>query len=198
MLIKGRSMVAADRTGNDWKEVDLAKIKKRTLRWKASPSPQVVGYKLYWSEQGSVSYDSPCVKLGNVTEIILPDDVKAFADINGPVELGIAAMDEMGNESDLITLKTPYQFRVPQAPADLHLEAQNNFHTTTVVRQAGGPVKVVLTDAHQHIEPDRSHKPEFNPAPPDRSDFGEDIDILDAEDPEDLTPGTMSQGIRRF
>lgn len=103
----------------------MAKIKKRTLHWKPSPSPQVAGYKLYWSETGSVDYDSDCVKLGNVTEIVLPDGVEAFAHISGPVELGISAVDELGNESDLITIKTPYQFKVPQAPAELRLESRN-------------------------------------------------------------------------
>ena len=39
------------------------KIKKRRLRWTASDSAQVVGYKLYWSENGEVNYDSKCVTL---------------------------------------------------------------------------------------------------------------------------------------
>ncbi|MGD9237098.1 MAG: hypothetical protein PVF09_10500 [Desulfobacterales bacterium] len=41
----------------------MAKIKKRRLRWSASESAQVVGYKLYWSEGGEVNYDSKCVTL---------------------------------------------------------------------------------------------------------------------------------------
>ena len=106
----------------------MAKIKKRTLRWNASPSTQVVGYKLYWSEDGGVSYNSNSVKVGNVTEVVLPEDVKALADVDGPVEIGIAAIDEVGNESDLITLKMPFQFKVPQAPTDLRLEPQKTFH----------------------------------------------------------------------
>jgi len=53
----------------------MAKMKKRRLRWKASESQQAVGYRLYWAEGGEVGYDSPCVALGNVTEVILPDDV---------------------------------------------------------------------------------------------------------------------------
>jgi hypothetical protein len=100
----------------------VAKIKRRRLRWKASASPQVVGYKLYWSSSGGVDYNSNFVKLGNVTEIVLPDDVKDFAHVEGPIELGIAAIDEVGNESDMVTLKTPFQFAVPQAPSDLWLE----------------------------------------------------------------------------
>jgi hypothetical protein len=109
----------------------LAKIKKRKLVWKPSSSAQVVGYKLYWSEEGSVNYQSPNTKLGNVTEIVLPDDVDAFKSVQGSVELGISAVDELGNESDLVILKTPYQFNVPQAPSDVWMETLQQYHTTS-------------------------------------------------------------------
>jgi hypothetical protein len=56
----------------------MAKIKRRKLKWIASGSSQVVGYKLYWSENGAVHYDSQCAILGNITEIVLPDDVHSF------------------------------------------------------------------------------------------------------------------------
>jgi hypothetical protein len=102
----------------------VAKIKKRTLRWTASESPQVVGYKLYWAEGGQVHYDCPSAKLGNTTEVVLPDDVESFAPEIGPVELGVSAVDELGNESDLITISAPYQFNIPQAPDEIWLEDQ--------------------------------------------------------------------------
>lgn len=101
----------------------MAKIKKRKLCWTASDSPQVVGYKLYWAEGNEkVSYESPSEKLGNVTEIVLPDEVETFVPQNGPVAFGIAAIDELGNESDLITITAPYQFNAPKAPADFWIE----------------------------------------------------------------------------
>jgi hypothetical protein len=105
----------------------MAKIKKRKLKWTASGSSQVVGYKLYWSENGAVNYYSKCVKLGNVTEIVLPDDVDSFMPGGGPVEFAITAVDELGNESDMITLKAPYQFNVPKAPEDLYLHKLDDF-----------------------------------------------------------------------
>ena len=101
----------------------MAKIKKRRLCWTASDSPQVIGYKLYWAEGNEkVSYESPCEKLGNVTEIVLPDEVETFVPQNGPVAFGLTAIDELGNESDLITITAPYQFNAPKAPADLWIE----------------------------------------------------------------------------
>ncbi len=108
----------------------MAKIKKRRLKWTASSSAQVVGYKLYWSENGEVNYDSKCVTLGNITEIILPDDVDSFTPASGPVVFGITAVDELGNESDMTTLVAPYQFNVPQAPQDLYLQKLDDFGIT--------------------------------------------------------------------
>ncbi len=110
----------------------MAKIKKRKLKWSTSSSSQVIGYKLYWSENGAVNYDSKCVTLGNVTEIVLPDDVDSFIPGGGPVEFAITAVDELGNESDMITLKAPYQFNVPKAPEDLYLQKLDDFSTISV------------------------------------------------------------------
>jgi hypothetical protein len=100
----------------------VGKIKKRKLRWTGSESSQVVGYKLYWETGGKVTYDSSSKILGNVTEIVLPDDVENFKIDNGPIEFGITAVDELGNESDLITISAPYQFKIPQAPNEIWLE----------------------------------------------------------------------------
>ena len=108
----------------------MAKIKRRKLKWIASGSAQVVGYKLYWSEDGAVNYDSRCAILGNVTEIILPDDVNSFIPNGGPIEFAITALDELGNESDMITLKAPYQFNVPKAPDDLYMQKLDDFCIT--------------------------------------------------------------------
>ena len=107
----------------------MAKLKKRILRWQASSSPQVIGYKLYWSDSGDLCYDSHQAMLGNVTEIVLPDDIDSFKPHDGPVELGITSVDELGNESDMIKLMAPYQFSVPKAPQNLRIEKLKEFHT---------------------------------------------------------------------
>jgi hypothetical protein len=105
------------------KEVMMAKIKKRKLRWKASESRQVVGYRLYWAEGETVDYDAPFATLGNVTEVVLPDDVEGFAPKSGPVAFGISAVDELGNESDLVIFKAPFQFNVPLPPEEFWIES---------------------------------------------------------------------------
>jgi hypothetical protein len=83
---------------------------------------------LYWSEWGSVSYDSEFAELGNVTEVVLPDDVASFIPANGPIEFGLTAVDELGNESDMATIWAPYQFMVPEAPENIKIETLQEFH----------------------------------------------------------------------
>jgi hypothetical protein len=111
----------------------VAKIKKRILHWKASESPQVVGYKIYWSEGDKVDYESPAANLGNVTQVLLPDDIAGFSPSKGPVEFGITAVDQQGNESDMITFAAAHQFNVPQAPQDVCMEAIDEYHATAAV-----------------------------------------------------------------
>jgi len=106
----------------------MAKMKKRKFRWEASNSSQIVGYKLYWSEWGGVDYNSKCAELGNVSAVVLPDDVAAFTPANGPVEFGLTAIDELGNESDMAIVYAPYQFSVPEAPGNLVIETIQEFH----------------------------------------------------------------------
>lgn len=104
----------------------MPKLKPRMLRWRASESAQVAFYKLYWSEEGEVDYDSNHAVVGNVTEVLLPDGVEAFVPGNGPIEFGLTAVDEIGNESDMVRLKAPYQFSVPSPPADFHIAAPDS------------------------------------------------------------------------
>ena len=128
----------------------MAKIKKRRISWKASESSQVIGYKLYWAPIGELNYDSKHARLGNVTEITLPDDVASFAPGSGPIELGITSIDELENESDMVTLKAPYQFNVPTAPGDLRMETLEQFHITQLSHDESDsqkPIKLHNTKA---------------------------------------------------
>jgi len=96
----------------------MAKIRKYKLSWQASDSERVIGYKLYWSKAAEVSYDSKCLKVGNVVEISLPFNVLLS---DSPVIFGITAIDKDGNESDMIKMSEPFQLHVPKAPLDLSL-----------------------------------------------------------------------------
>jgi hypothetical protein len=106
----------------------MAKVKKRRLLWEPSTSPNVIGYKLYWAQEGEVNYDSPCAMIGNVAEVVLPEQVPSFPIVKGSIELGITAINEVGNESDMLIVAAPFQFSVPDAPTSPGLEALKEYH----------------------------------------------------------------------
>jgi hypothetical protein len=100
-------------------------IRKRKVRWNGSPSSDVVGYKLYWAIGGKwegLSYNAESAELGNVTEVILPDDVAQFPEIAEMVEVAVTAVDSSGNESDMVKISTPFKFSAPDPPTDLVVE----------------------------------------------------------------------------
>lgn len=103
-------------------EKKMAKVQKRKIHWNASNSPGVVGYKIYWAVGMGVNYDSDFAEVGNVTEVILPDEIPSFPIAAGNIELGLVAVDHIGNESDMTKLYAPFGFTAPDAPTGLTVE----------------------------------------------------------------------------
>ena len=103
-------------------EKKMARVRKRKVHWNASNGLGVVGYKLYWAVGKGVNYDSDFADLGNVTEVILPDDVPSFPIYAGDIELAVVAVDHIGNESDMTKLYAPFGFTAPDAPTGLAVE----------------------------------------------------------------------------
>ena len=121
----------------------MAKIRKFKLSWKPSESDLVVGYKLYWSTNGPVNYSSNSIKLGKINEVDLPDIVIGLALSGESIHLGISAVDEMGNESDIISLSEPYHFSVPSAPEKFELIGQDDFK---ILEQDENPIQGMEND----------------------------------------------------
>ena len=100
----------------------MARIRKRKVRWSPSIAAGVVGYRLYWAIAQEVSYNSDFTEVGNVTEVVLPDDVPSFPTVAGDIDLGVTALDHIGNESDMAKLSSPFDFTAPAPPTDLVVE----------------------------------------------------------------------------
>jgi hypothetical protein len=100
----------------------MGKIKKRKIRWEPSSSPEVINYRFYWSEIGPVDYDSYSQEVGNVTHVVLPDDVPSFPLSVGEFEIGITGVTETGNESDFVRISARFDFTVPEAPKNLTID----------------------------------------------------------------------------
>jgi hypothetical protein len=99
----------------------MGKIKTRKIRWEPSTTPNVK-YRLYWCIGGGVDYHSDHSDLGNATEINLPGDIPSFPLVSGTFQLGISAISEAGNESELTKTTVQVDFTVPEAPKSLTVE----------------------------------------------------------------------------
>jgi len=103
------------------KEVsEMGKVRKRTVRWE--PSTDAKKYRLYWSAQGPVGYESDFVEIEAKTTVILPDEVASFPKVAGNIELGITAVNAVGSESDITVARVYVDFTVPEAPKVLTVE----------------------------------------------------------------------------
>jgi len=100
----------------------MGKIKQKKLRWEPAAGEGPAKYKLYWSENGALDYASSFVEVGSVTQIILPDDIPSFPRIAGNLELGVSAVNQAGNESDITRISAYFDFTVPEAPKSLVVE----------------------------------------------------------------------------
>lgn len=100
----------------------MAKIVKRTIGWGASTAPDIQGYKIYWSVGvgEAVDYTSAFADVGNVTSVVIPDDVPTFPIVDDMVTIGVAAYDDVGNESDMtVVTDIPFDFTAPDAPTNV-------------------------------------------------------------------------------
>lgn len=96
----------------------MAKVKDVTLSFPASPSADVVGYKLYLEPApAEVTHDSPSYDLGDSTAIDLN---VVLADMDGTYNLGVSSIDDVGNESSFSLLNdVPLDFVPPEPPGNL-------------------------------------------------------------------------------
>ena len=99
----------------------VGRVRKKRLTWSASPS-HVKGYRVYWEVGKRVDYDSSFADVGDVTVLVLPDDIPSFPLVAGPVEIGITAVGGSGNESDMRVLSVFVDFTRPDVPLNVKLE----------------------------------------------------------------------------
>jgi hypothetical protein len=103
----------------------MAKIQEKTIRFTPSPSPDVVTNKLYIEESPTqVTYDSQSFDVGNdVVDGYVTVNVAALAgmqNIDGIFNIGVAAIDDIGNESDMrVASNVPLDFVPPEMVGEL-------------------------------------------------------------------------------
>ena len=119
----------------------MGRMKKHKLSWKPSESQLVIGYRLYWSKGTPVNYNSNFIDLGNVNEINLPDIISNNVPLGESINLGISALDESGNESDITILPEPYQLSMPSAPKGLALTTLDDYRIAEMDGKVENPAQ---------------------------------------------------------
>lgn len=96
----------------------MAKIKDVTLSFPPSESADTIGYKLYLEiAPTEVTHDSPNYDLGNTTSVLLNT---LLGTIDGVYNIGVVAVDDVGNESDFSLMnEVPLDFVPPVPPGNL-------------------------------------------------------------------------------
>jgi len=97
----------------------MAKLVGLKIKFKASPSPDVVTNKLYYVESpAAVDYDSPSVDVGNEKDtegFVNVDLAQHLSGLEGIYNIGVAAVDNVGNEADMSKANDlPLNFLAPE------------------------------------------------------------------------------------
>jgi len=94
------------------------------ITWTASASTDVVAYIVYQEDGMPVGYDSPSVNVGNQTSVDLP--LAGLPEVESDdVNIGVAAVDHIGNLSDITQIVTSIDVTAPDAPTNLqHVQSE--------------------------------------------------------------------------
>lgn len=99
----------------------MAKVLNKTFSWTVSNSPDVVGHNVY-VKTGTVAPTYTDLKQYYalpVASVNLPDGFTGFPLFDGDYMIGVSAVDDWGNESDIVSIKSPFDFIAPNAPTNL-------------------------------------------------------------------------------
>jgi hypothetical protein len=98
----------------------MAEVIKKFFRWEPSTSTDVEAAIVYVSEvDGKVSmssqnwrFDKGSPQFDNCV-VTIPDDLPGFPQVEGTYELGVQAVDDVGNLADMAVISAPFDFDAP-------------------------------------------------------------------------------------
>lgn len=100
----------------------MSKVLSTRITFQPSGSADVVGYKLYiQAAPDPVTYESQSFELGNKTEVFV-SDLPGMSQVDGVYNIGVAAVDDAGNEASLsIAENVSLDFFAPDPVSDLKI-----------------------------------------------------------------------------
>jgi len=99
----------------------MAKIIGKKIKWVASSAADLVAHNLYvCKDTETLTYDTQHVTVNMpAVEYILPGIFSITTE--GTFKIGLTAVDDMGNESDMVNIASPFDFIAPSAPSGLQV-----------------------------------------------------------------------------
>lgn len=104
----------------------MSKLASNVIRLLASTSPDVEDHRFYYVEAPApVDYDSPAISLGNVPDVdgYIVANLAALLGhlaLDGDFNVGVAAIDDVGNESTMSKADNfPLDFVAPATPGPI-------------------------------------------------------------------------------
>lgn len=94
----------------------MARIKPKTISWNPSESQDVVAYRVYAKpDDGALfGYDAQHIETAEVI-IYAPDDFpEGTFETEGDYLIGVSAVDDAGNESDITEVAHPFDLNPPK------------------------------------------------------------------------------------
>lgn len=104
----------------------MAKVQEFNIKFLASDSPDVVTNRLYYVEQPVVvDYDAPFVDIGNEKDVDGYVNVNLgehLSNLDGVYNIGVAAVDDVGNEATMTTVDdVPLDFVAPNPVGSIEI-----------------------------------------------------------------------------
>ena len=101
----------------------MAKVTKKKIKFVPSASEDVVAHRIYVApDPDELTFASPMVEVTMPdTEVIVPDEFPGFPLRDVEYKIGVTAVDDIGNESDMTIVQAPFDFSAPDAPTGVEI-----------------------------------------------------------------------------
>lgn len=102
----------------------MAKVISKRISWTAATTPDIVAHRVYVEPEGTlIDYNSfnTTVDMPK-TDIVVPGEFPGWPMEEGNYGVGISSVDDMGNESDITIISSPFDFSAPDAPTGVVVE----------------------------------------------------------------------------
>lgn len=95
----------------------------------------VLKYRLYWTAGDKLGHDSDYIELKDTKQVLLPDAIPALPKKGYDIQVGLSAINDAGNESDITMLNARLDFSIPDAPKNVKVEVINLVSNTRNVQR---------------------------------------------------------------